>query len=192
MGELAFVVGRSERIVLRRLNMDDLPELKRALVENEDWLRPWLPAPMRDPRIEEHLKYDIARGVQEWETDEAYRLGIFKGDELIGRVSHTLICRGNFQNSNCGYWIAQSHIGNGYAPEAVALSLDYVFKTLALHRVHFAVMPENPRSMRVMEKLEIRHEGFSLRYLQIGGEWRDHHLYAVLADEWKGRRGLDD
>jgi ribosomal-protein-alanine N-acetyltransferase len=35
----------------------------------------------------------------------------------------------------------------------------------------------------LVERLGFRLEGFSPRYLKIGGEWRDHDRYALLADE---------
>ena len=31
-------------------------------------------------------------------------------------------------------------------------------------------------------------EGFSARYLKIGGRWRDHERWAINADQWRARR----
>jgi [ribosomal protein S5]-alanine N-acetyltransferase len=54
---------------------------------------------------------------------------------------------------------------------------------LQLHHVQAAVIPRNRASVRVLEKAGFRREGHALRYLQIAGEWEDHDLFALLADE---------
>ena len=46
----------------------------------------------------------------------------------------------------------------------------------------------NERSSRLVSRLGFRVEGFSPRYLKIGGRFRDHERWAVLASDWK-RRG---
>jgi ribosomal-protein-alanine N-acetyltransferase len=53
----------------------------------------------------------------------------------------------------------------------------------ALHRVQAAVMPNNPASMRVLEKAGFRPEGFAERYLCIAGKWEDHVVFAITAEE---------
>jgi ribosomal-protein-alanine N-acetyltransferase len=59
-----------------------------------------------------------------------------------------------------------------------------------------AIRPENHASLRVVEKLGFRPEGLRPNYLHIDGEWRDHLLFALNADEvpeglltrWKATR----
>ena len=44
-------------------------------------------------------------------------------------------------------------------------------------------MPHNPKSLRVIEKLGFRREGYAERYLQIAGKWEDHILFARTREE---------
>jgi ribosomal-protein-alanine N-acetyltransferase len=56
-------------------------------------------------------------------------------------------------------------------PTALALALDHCLTTARLHRVEINIRPENGPSLRVVEKLGIRREGYHERFLDIGGAW---------------------
>ena len=45
----------------------------------------------------------------------------------------------------------------------------------------------NAASLRVVEKLGLRREGFYERFLDIDGAWRDHVAFAVTVEELDGR-----
>ena len=85
-----------------------------------------------------------------------------------------------------GYWIDQRLAGRSIIPIAVALAVDFSFGTLGLHRIEITVRPENERSLRVVEKLGFRPEGLRPRYLHIDGQWRDHLVFALNAEEVPG------
>jgi ribosomal-protein-alanine N-acetyltransferase len=86
-----------------------------------------------------------------------------------------------------GYWIDEEKAGNGYTPEAVVVVARFAFEELRLHRIQIAIIPRNRASHRVMEKLDVRDEGTSIRYLEINGTWEDHVRYAITAEEWAER-----
>ena len=75
----------------------------------------------------------------------------------------------------------------GLATEGVIAMLDLAFAPepagLGLHRVQANIIPHNAPSLRVAEKAGFRREGLALAYLNIAGEWRDHLMFAKLADE---------
>ena len=71
----------------------------------------------------------------------------------------------------------------GIIPTAVALAVDYCFDVMRLHRIEIAIRPENAKSLRVAAKLGFRPEGLRPRYLHIDGDWRDHLVFALNAEE---------
>jgi len=73
--------------------------------------------------------------------------------------------------------------------EGLALVFDQAFGSLGLHRLEINIQPTNTDSIALARRLGLRKEGVSPKYLNIGGEWRDHERWAVLADEWAEKGG---
>ena len=55
-----------------------------------------------------------------------------------------------------------------------------------MHRVEIDIRPENHASIRVVEKLGLRREGYYERFLDIDGAWRDHLGFAITSEEVRG------
>ena len=70
-------------------------------------------------------------------------------------------------------------------PEVVRLILGFAFLDLKLHRVEANVRPENMPSRAVLIHNGFTQEGFSRKYLKIGGRWRDHERWAIMKEDWK-------
>lgn len=102
---------------------------------------------------------------------------------LIGQVTVSGIMEGSARSAAMGYWIDQHYAGRGIVPTAVALAADYLWQVMRLHRVEICVRPENAPSLRVVEKLGFREEGMRPRFLHINGDWRDHRVFALNAEE---------
>jgi ribosomal-protein-alanine N-acetyltransferase len=181
------------RIELRGLRADDWEGWRTVRIRSREWLEVWEPLaePGSPDPVGDAEAFRARCGAWERQRhfDMAYGFGIFlRRGELIGEVSLGSVQRGPFQSAFVGYWVDQYHAGNGYVPEAVVLTLRYAFDELELHRVEAAIVPRNARSRRVAEKLGLRDEGISERFLQIRGVWEDHVRYAITAEEWTARR----
>jgi ribosomal-protein-alanine N-acetyltransferase len=116
---------------------------------------------------------------------------------LVRRLEDTAICGvynvsqifyGSFRSAYLGYYALEPHAGKGYMREGMLLVFRYAFGELGLHRLQANVQPENERSIALVRSTGFTEEGFARRYLKIDGDWRDHLMFAALADDVERRR----
>ena len=181
-----------KRVMLRSLQVSDFSEWNKVRQDNINWLTKW--EPTRPPGMPDVINDRNAFGARcnardrERHLGSGYGFGIFVKGKFCGEINLSSIQRGPFQSCYVGYWIDEGHAGNGYTPEALALTLKYAFEDLDLHRVQVAIIPRNSSSRRVVEKLSLREEGIAERYLEINGKWEDHIRYAFTSEEWDSRK----
>lgn len=105
---------------------------------------------------------------------------------LAGYFALSEIVRRSFQNAYVGYYATAAGAGRGLMTEALRLVLARAFEDLGLHRVEANVQPGNTRSLALVARVGFRREGFSPRYLNIGGVWCDHERWAMTVEDWRG------
>lgn len=105
-------------------------------------------------------------------------------EAILGVVEISQISRGNFQSAYLGFRIGAEHAGKGVMTAALRLVLRYAFDTLRLHRLEANIQPGNDASISLVRRAGFTREGFSRRYLKIGGRWRDHERWAILREDW--------
>jgi ribosomal-protein-alanine N-acetyltransferase len=163
---------------LVRLGGDDAPELFVAVARSQALHLPWVTPPDDVDELRRMLSRPpdvrIAYGVR---TAAA---------ELAAVINLTAMIRGPFQSCFVSYYALVPHESRGYVRAGLCRVLDLAFTQHGLHRVEANVQPGNTRSARLVLGLGFRFEGRSPRYLNIGGEWRDHDHYALTAEEWGG------
>jgi len=109
-------------------------------------------------------------------------------DAIAGVFDLSQIFRGIMQSGYMGYYALAPHARRGYMREGLQLMLRYAFVRLRLHRVECNIQPSNRRSIALVRGGGFVREGFSRRYLKIGGRWRDHERWAMLVEDWRTRR----
>jgi ribosomal-protein-alanine N-acetyltransferase len=106
----------------------------------------------------------------------------------VGVINLNNIIRGAFQNAFLGYYAFVPFAGQGLMREGMELLLEYAFGGLKLHRVEANIQPDNLASISLVKRCGFAKEGFSKRYLQVDGGWRDHERWALLIEDWQATR----
>ncbi|MGO8992242.1 MAG: GNAT family N-acetyltransferase [Polyangiaceae bacterium] len=186
----------TDRLVLRPPRPSDVPELRRLLRANADHLRPWEPSPTpgEDPTSLTAVANRITRQRRDWKRGDSFALLLTlreRGEPIVGRINLGGVLHGAFQNAHVGYWIDREHQRRGLVSEGVIGAFAFAFGVAKLHRLQIAIMPANVASLRVMEKVGVRKEGFAERYLRIAGRWEDHVIFAVTIEDWERMRKVE-
>ena len=103
--------------------------------------------------------------------------------EIAGVINLNEIVLGSFQSAYLGYYACSPHAGRGHMSEGLAAMISWAFGELRLHRLEANIQPENESSIGLVRGLGFQQEGYSPRYLKVGGRWRDHERWALLAEE---------
>ena len=101
---------------------------------------------------------------------------------VIGSIYFTLT---QDSGAEIGWALTAAYHGRGYAREAATAVLELAFGRLELHRVVAELDPRNAASIRLCERLGMRHEAEFVENMWFKGEWADTGVYAILAREWQ-------
>jgi ribosomal-protein-alanine N-acetyltransferase len=165
------------RVSLRVLDRADREEFLALARESRELHRPWTYPPERADQFDDLF----ARSRRD---DFVCLLAIaVAGGEIAGVFTISQIVRGAFQSAYLGYYANARYAGQGMMREAMEQVLDHAFGPLSLHRLEANIQPGNGPSIALARGAGFRLEGFSPRYLLIGGQWRDHERYAITVDE---------
>lgn len=152
--------------------------------DNLEWLGPWeATQPPESGRRGASYRSMTRDLIRQGRRGRALPFVLTYVDVMVGQVTVTGITWGSARWAQIGYWIDHDHAGRGIMPTAVALVCDHCLRALGLHRIEIAIRPENEASLRVVEKLGFTSVGRAPRYLHINGQWRDHLLFAITAEE---------
>ncbi len=178
---------KGARVFLRPPQLADFEQWAALRAESRDFLQPWEPTWPADDLTPAAWRQRLRGYWREMREGTALPLLIFDRhtETLLGGLTLSNIRRGNAQTGTLGYWIGARHARRGYMTEAVQRLLDHAFEDMGLHRIEAACLPENEPSRRLLERCGFRREGHARGYLRINGEWRDHLLHAILAEDWQ-------
>ena len=178
---LSFALTHGD-VKLRIAKMRDSKSLEKLILGNRAWLRPW-EATNPSGANSFDIKSQVRGLIRQMKEDQGLPFVIEYRGEVVGQLNVSNILYGSVGSAILGYWIAPEFAGKQITPTAVALASDYLLNIIGLHRVEIDIRPENTASLRIVEKLGLRFEGTKERYIHINGDWRDHFVFAVTAEE---------
>jgi ribosomal-protein-alanine N-acetyltransferase len=167
-------------ISLSPVRRADAAELVQANLDSRAYHQPWAqPVTSLDG-------FDDWFGTHMMGANMAFIVRAMDSGRIVGVTSLGQIYLKGFQNAYLGYYGMAEFAGLGLMTEAVRMTVKHAFEEIGLHRLEANIQPGNVRSIALVRRLGFRYEGFSLRYLKIGGVWCDHQRWAILADEFSG------
>lgn len=126
---------------------------------------------------------------EEFGDDEAFLVCLDEADDgAPRRIGCVVLGTHELARTGLGFWLVPSVHGEGYGREAVALAIDYVFRTYPHPAVRATVLPGNEASRGLLESLGFSQEGRARREAFWDGEYRDAILYGLLREEWERER----
>jgi len=169
-------------VSIRLIRSKDARVLQEELATNRRWLSPW-EATNPDGAVPLDMRISVRRLLQQYRDGSGVPFVMELGGEVAGQLNVWGIARGSLSTATIGYWVSERFAGHGVTPTSVALATDMCFERLRLHRVEICIRPENKPSLRVVEKLGFRYEGYRPKYIHIDGAWRDHHAFALTRED---------
>jgi ribosomal-protein-alanine N-acetyltransferase len=140
--------------------------------------RPWGAPPATAQQFRRYVKASSG------DAQRAYLM--FNAEaELVGVATVSQVVRGLFRSAYLGYFAFVPHAGHGYLSSGLAAVIRAAFGKLQLHRLEANIQPGNARSIALVKRLGFRLEGYSEKYLKIGGQWRDHERWAITKDHMR-------
>lgn len=148
----------TDRLVVRRQQPDDASALARAVGDNLDHLRPWMPWATPESATEQAQR-DRLSDPAGWDagTDCGYVIWTTGGSDEATFVGccglHRRVGPGAIE---IGYWIHKDLVGRGYATEAAGALTQAAWTMSDIDRVEIRCDEANARSAAVPPKLGYR------------------------------------
>jgi ribosomal-protein-alanine N-acetyltransferase len=144
--------------------------------------RPWGDPPLTSAQFRKYVTTTSS------DAQRAYAL-LNDDDELVGVINVSQIVHGSFRSAYLGYYALSPFNGKGYLSSGMAAVIRAAFGKLRLHRLEANIQPSNAASIALVKRLGFSLEGYSKKYLKIGGKWRDHERWAITKEAWSKRAG---
>jgi [ribosomal protein S5]-alanine N-acetyltransferase len=180
----AFPRLQGKRVCLRQPCADDVDGIF-GLFADPAVMRYWSRPPMTVRAEAEGLVTEINAAFAE-RTMLNWVVARRRDDGVIGTCT-LFRFEPRHRRAEVGYALRSDHWGRGLASEAVTLALDWVFRTLGLHRIEADIDPRNDGSRTLLERLGFNSEGLLRERYFMAGAVSDTELFGLLARDWQDR-----
>lgn len=160
------------------LDTDSVPLF--ALYGDPKVTRYWSHPAWTDP-AQAHLYLNL-RNDESTAAVHAWAIAEKQSNSLIGALTFFSISDPHAR-AEVGYSLMPQYQGQGLGREALHAALEYGFGTLNLCRIEADVDPRNLASVKLLEKLNFKREGFLRQRWRVNGEVCDSLLFGLLKED---------
>lgn len=174
---LPFQILQTERLILRRVVKEDVPEIF-ALRSDQEVMK-YIPRPLL--KTEEEAIAHITAIDEKIDSNEGINWAITqKGNpKLIGIIGHYKLKPEHFR-SEIGYMLLAEYQGKGIISEAIKEVVNYGFEVMKLHSIEAIIDPENISSEKVLKKNGFVKEAHFKENEYYEGRFLDTAIYSIL------------
>jgi RimJ/RimL family protein N-acetyltransferase len=172
----------SSRLSLRWISDRDVDAFY-GIYSNPEVMRYWSTPPLAD----RESAVDLIKGIhQSWQRRAILKWGIARStdDQLLGSVT-LFNLDFTHRRAEIGYALGREHWGQGYMSEALRTVLQFAFGSLDFHRLEADVDPRNAASIKTLERLGFKREGYLRERWQVSGEIQDALFFGLLRPDWE-------
>jgi RimJ/RimL family protein N-acetyltransferase len=175
----------TERLVLRSIQPDDAGSLFNYRSDPlANRYQGWIPSTLDD--VHDFISLSISPTLNISGTWHQVVMIEKAGRVIIGDIGIHFLDPGNAQ-VELGFTLGKAYQGKGYATEALATIIDFLFIKLNKRRIVASIDPRNEKSVQLVERLGFRKEAHFRESILVHGEWADDVIYAILKTEWPAR-----
>ncbi len=176
----------TERLLIRPFVLSDVEPLYTRRNDPEiarwqTWTLPW-PRERAESVVGEVMAMDGPANDEWWMATIVESAS----GEVVGDLAVNLTW--DSRCSEVGYTLARQHWGKGYATEAVAAIIEYLFEAIGVTRVAGSLHPENPASAMVLERCGLLFEGHTRLSFWVGDDNSDDWIYGMTRSDWDSWR----
>ena len=162
------------RTAIRPLTLFDEKAFVAAAIASRRLHEPWIYAPANAA--------DFRRNLARFNGREHFCFLVYlpATHALAGVITLTHIVRGALNSGYLGYYAFAGQERQGHMARGMRALIRHAFGELKLHRMEANIQPQNSASIALARACGFKLEGYSPKYLKVGGRWRDHERWAIV------------
>jgi RimJ/RimL family protein N-acetyltransferase len=172
------------QVTLRELRASDAPSLF-ALLTTEEVARFISPPPNSVEGFERFIAWTARQRAAG--TYVCFAVTLKGYDTAIGIFQIRTLSIG-FETAEWGFAIGSPFWGTGVFEQGAALTLQFAFETLGVHRLEARAALKNGRGNGALQKLGAVQEGILRKSFLRNGQYLDQGLYTILDSDWRSAR----
>jgi len=177
----------TENLLIRPLRPDDVPLVMQYHLRNQEQIGNWNPVPVDEHSREADWHHFFAENLADEAAGHRLYLGLFFKDRpqwLAGTIECKNIAPLPYSSCEIGFSIDRLLSGRGLMLEALSATIGWLFMRYGFQRITARCVSGNERSLRVLDILGFKSEGYERQAIWLQEQWHDVICTGLLRSEF--------